>query len=194
MTGLLADQSGGYILHTLLAKTLYSQFFQRVRTPVVKYTLTLGAALAANWLLWSGHFESPFLLALGALSCLFSLYLSRRMKIVDEEGAPAQLGIRPFVSYAPWLAKEIAISNFQVAKIILAPRMRLMRNMVSVGAHEQSELGRVILANSITLTPGTVSVRVNGDRILVHALSLEDSQADIASEMDRRICRMEKRR
>ncbi|QDT05878.1 Na(+)/H(+) antiporter subunit E [Rubripirellula lacrimiformis] len=159
----------------------------------MKYTLTLGVALFVNWLLWSGHFENPFLIGLGVASCAFCLWLSARMNIVDEEGAPAQLGFRPFTHYAPWLIKEIVVANIDVAKIIISPVMRLRRNLVVVKANQKSSLGRVIMANSITLTPGTVSVDVLDDRIHVHALSLEDAAEDMSGDMDQRVCRLERR-
>ncbi|MBB3206869.1 multicomponent Na+:H+ antiporter subunit E [Rhodopirellula rubra] len=158
----------------------------------MKYALTLLVALVANWLLWSGHFDNPFLIGLGAASCLFCLWLSSRMKIVDEEGAPAHLGLRPFLLYAPWLAKEIVTSNINVARIILSPVMPLRRNLILVPAKQKSEIGRVIFANSITLTPGTVSVRLEGNNILVHGLSLDESADDMAGEMGERVCRLER--
>ncbi|MEM6979608.1 MAG: hypothetical protein AAF539_08040, partial [Planctomycetota bacterium] len=55
---------------------------------LVKFAVTLVAALFGNWLLWSGHFDNVFLVLLGATSCLFSLVVALRMGIVDEEGAP----------------------------------------------------------------------------------------------------------
>jgi multicomponent Na+:H+ antiporter subunit E len=122
---------------------------------------------------------------------LFCLWICRRMKIVDEEGAPVQLGIRPFTTYAPWLIKEIFKSNIEVTKIVLSPKLKLQRNLIEVGAHPKTELGRVILANSITLTPGTVSVSMDKDRILVHALSFEGAEEDLSGDMDRRVCRLE---
>jgi multicomponent Na+:H+ antiporter subunit E len=159
--------------------------------PAVKYSLTLMIALAAVWLLWSGHFENGFLLVLGGLSVLICLFLSNRMRIVDSEGAPVQLGFRPFTSYAPWLIKEIIVSNIAVAKIILSIKMPLKRNLVEVTAKTKTELGRVILANSITLTPGTVAVGMEDDKIAVHALSFEGSAEDLSGDMDRRICKLE---
>jgi multicomponent Na+:H+ antiporter subunit E len=159
----------------------------------LKYTITLAAALFASWLLWSGHFHSPFLLALGALSIAFSIYLSARMGIVDEEGAPAHLGVRPITSYTLWLIKEIVASNIQVTQIIIDPELPIKRNLVEVTASQKTALGRVILANSITLTPGTVSVNVEGDKIIVHALSFEGADEDISGEMDERVCRLEMR-
>ena len=113
------------------------------------------------------------------------------MKIVDEEGAPVQLGIRPFTSYLPWLAKEIIVSNIEVARIILSPKMKLQRNMVDVHINQKTEIGRVIMANSITLTPGTVSVNLEGDQVQVHALSFEGAEEDLSGEMDRRVCKLE---
>ena len=158
----------------------------------MKYTLTLTMALAVTWVLWSGHFDNYFLGALGILSCLFCIWISMRMGIVDEEGAPVELGIRPFTQYAPYLIKEIAVSNIEVTKIICSPAMPLHRTVVEVGANQTSELGRVILANSITLTPGTVSVSMDGDRITVHALSFEGAEEDLSGEMDRRVRKLEK--
>ena len=116
------------------------------------------------------------------------------MSIVDEEGAPAQLGIRPFTHYAPWLAYQIVVSNIEVAKIVIRPVMNLHRNMITVTAKQHSPLGRVMMANSITLTPGTVSVDMNGDQILVHALNLEGAEDDMSGDMGDRICRLEKAR
>ena len=113
------------------------------------------------------------------------------MRIVDEEGAPVQLGIRPFTTYAPWLIKEIVKSNLEVTKIILAPKLELQRNLIEVGANPKTDLGRVILANSITLTPGTVSVSMKDDRILVHALSFEGAEEDLSGDMDRRVRKLE---
>lgn len=164
----------------LILKTIFS-----------RYVVTLGLLLMANWLLWSGHFENPFLIGLGVLSCLGCLFLGIRMQIIDEEGAPAQLGIRPFTHYAPWLIKEIVVSNVQVAKIIMSPTMPLKRNMISVSANPKTSLGRVILANSITLTPGTISVDLQDDQIRVHALSLETDADDMSNEMNQRVCELE---
>ena len=158
----------------------------------MKNTLSLGFLLFAAWLVWSGHFDKLFIIGLGLISCLFSLWFSHRMGVDDEEGAPVELGLRPFWQYFPWLFKEILVSNIEVTKIILAPKMPLQRNLIEVGAHQKSELGRVILANSITLTPGTVAVGMEKDRILVHALSFEGAEEDLSGEMDRRVCKLEK--
>lgn len=171
----------------------------------MKHWLTLSLVLGLSWLAWSGHFENPFILAIGGLSVLFSIWICVRMRIVDEEGAPAQLGIlRPLI-YSLWLIKEVIKSNIEVTRIILDPELKLQRNLIEIGPHSKTELGRVILANSITLTPGTVSVSMDnylaldpetGDlveksRILVHALSFEGAEEDMTGEMERRVRKME---
>ena len=154
-------------------------------------TISLAVALAVSWLVWSGHFDEPFILALGMGSVLFTLFLTDRMNIVDEESAPAHLGVRPFTTYAPWLVKEIVVANLDVTRRLLRWKIPLQRNMIHVTAMQKSELGRVILANSITLTPGTVSVKVDGDNILVHSISLAESEEDMSGEMNQRILDLE---
>ena len=119
------------------------------------------------------------------------VWLSRRMNIVDEEGVPLQLGLRPFIYYAPWLLKEIVVANIDVTRRILHPRLPIRPTIVRVRASQKGDLGRVIYANSITLTPGTVSVDMEGDRITVHALSHEGAEEDMAGEMDRRVSKLE---
>ncbi len=158
----------------------------------MKYSFTLLLALVASWLLWSGHFDNYFILLLGGLSVLLCLWICVRMKIVDEEGAPLELSlIRLIFGYVPYLIKEIVISNLEVARIILSPKLELQRNLIEIGAHQKTEIGKVVMANSITLTPGTVSVSMEKDRILVHCLSFEGAEDDLSGDMDRRICRLE---
>ena len=159
----------------------------------MKYSLILFVLLFATWCIWSGHFDNIFLLTLGLLSSLFCVWLSLRMKIVDEEGTPLTLGILPLARYIPYLAGEVIKSNLTVAKIILSRDMPLRRCVVTTKMGPQTELGKVILANSITLTPGTVSIYLDDDNVSIHALSQAEADEDIASEMDRKVCQLEGR-
>ncbi|WP_146391666.1 Na+/H+ antiporter subunit E [Allorhodopirellula solitaria] len=158
----------------------------------MKNGLALFVALLANWLLWSGHFDNAFLIALGIVSCWICLWLTTRMRIVDEEGAPAHLGLLSVVFYAIWLTREIVRANIAAAKIILSPVMPLRRNLIRVPANQKSELGRVVFANSITLTPGTVAVRLRGNEVLVHGLALLETKEDMSGGIGRRVCRLER--
>lgn len=146
--------------------------------------------LLAVWLLLSGHY-TPVLIGLGVFSSAFVVWLAWRMRIVDPEGVPVQLLPRvPF--YAPWLAKEVFLANIDVAKRTLTPgRPNVSPELFDVETSQRSDLGRVLYANSITLTPGTVSIRVYGHKITVHAIAEEVADGLRAGEMDRRVTRFE---
>jgi multicomponent Na+:H+ antiporter subunit E len=179
--------------------------FQSVMLPIMKHWLTFCLALISSWLLWSGHFDNLFILAIGALSVMICMWICARMGIVDKETDPAELGVLRFLGYLVWLTKEIVKSNIEVTRIILDPELKLQRNLVELEPKLDSELGRVFLANSITLTPGTIAVSmdkylvpdteagelVEKHRILVHALSFEGAEEDLAGDMERRVKNME---
>lgn len=151
--------------------------------------LSLLAVLIATWLLLSGHYE-PLLLVLGALSCLLGVAIARRMDIVDHEGHPIHLSWRaPF--YWIWLAWQILLANLDVARRILSPNLPINPRVITVTAKETTELGQVIFANSITLTPGTVSMRLQSGEIEVHALTQSAAEDLLSGKMDRRVAKVE---
>ena len=156
----------------------------------VKYAVTLGIALIIVWLIWSGHTE-PWLLGLGILSTVFVVCIVHAMRILDSESVPTWLGWRRLAAYLIWLAKEVVKSNVDVARRIVAPSLPISPKMIRVTASQQTELGRVILANSITLTPGTVSVELQKDCVQVHALSHEGAEEDLSGGMNLRVAKLE---
>jgi multicomponent Na+:H+ antiporter subunit E len=156
-----------------------------------KHSLILWIVLFGIWLLWSGQYDEPLLIGFGGGSCLMVVLLSRRMGIVDAESVPVQLGLRPFIGYLPWLSKEIILANIDVARRVLDPRLPISPRMIRVKASQKEDLGQVVYANSITLTPGTVAVDMAKDEITVHALTREAAQFDESGEMDRRVTKME---
>lgn len=147
----------------------------------VGFTFTLFAA----WLLWSGHY-TPLLLGLGAASCVLVVLLLRRMEILDAEGQPLHL-ILDILRYLPWLMKEVVLSNLDVARRILHPALPISPCVVRVRALQKTPLGQVIFANSITLTPGTLTLRLREGYVVVHALTREGAAALEAGEMNRRV-------
>jgi len=144
------------------------------------------------WALWSGHFEW-LLLGLGLLSAAATVALGARMGIVDEEALPLRFGVRA-VRYLPWLLLQIVKANFDVARRVLSPRLSIAPRLVRVRARQHSAAGRAVFANSITLTPGTVTVDVEGEDLLVHALTAEAAQAVLDGEMNRRVAWMDQAR
>ncbi len=155
-------------------------------------TLSAFLALFAFWLLLSGYFTA-FLIAAGAGSALAVVIFARRMEVVDREGLPIHVGAA-VVTYWPWLAVQIAKSAWDVSKRILHPRLPISPTLVRFRPSQTSTVGLVTHANSITLTPGTITVEATHDEFLVHALTRKGAQAVVDSEMDRRVRRLEGKR
>jgi multicomponent Na+:H+ antiporter subunit E len=152
--------------------------------------IALFVVLMAVWLLNSGHY-TPLMVGFGVASCLFVVFLSWRMGIVDREGLPVRLVPRALV-YGPWLFKEIFKANVDVAKRTLTPyEPDISPRLFDTGVTQKSDLGRVIYANSITLTPGTVSIGVKGSYITVHAIAEDVADGLQEGEMDRRVTWLE---
>jgi len=153
--------------------------------------LSAFVALFLFWLAMSGYF-TPLLITLGALSALAVVGLTRRMDVIDAEGHPVQLGWR-VVFYWFWLFKEIMLSAWTVSRIILSPRLDISPTMVQFRPSQKTSVGLVIHANSITLTPGTVTVEASPDEFIVHALTQAGAQEVIKGDMDRRVSACEGR-
>ncbi len=151
------------------------------------HALGLAIFLAGLWLLLSGYFLG-WLLALGAASVALIVYIAHRMDVADHEGFPIHLGPSA-LTYWPWLLKEIVLSNFTVARAIIGP-LRIQPQVLTATASQDSEVGRVTYANSITLTPGTISIGVTDDKIEVHALLDETADGIRDGAMDRRVAKM----
>jgi multicomponent Na+:H+ antiporter subunit E len=156
----------------------------------VFHAVGLGLVTYLLWLGLSGHYTG-LLLSLGALSSVFIVWIAHRMDAIDREGFPIHLSLRGIIFW-PWLLWEIVKSNVDVAKIILNPKLPISPTIVRVPASQKTELGRVIFANSITLTPGTMSVHMEDHTIVVHALTRDGAESFSADpEMDRRVCKLE---
>ncbi len=151
-------------------------------------TVSLAVVMALLWLALSGHFE-PWLLGLGVASAVLVAWIARRLEAVDHEGHPLHLAPRG-LGYWPWLAAEIVKANVDVARTILSSPASVDPAVFRVKAGQKDELGLVIHANSITLTPGTVTMDVEPDGWLtVHALTPATRAGVESGEMDRRVSR-----
>ena len=153
-------------------------------------TFSLALVLAIFWLMLSGIF-SMLMITLGILSILICILITRRMEILDKEGHPIHLSYLIGLSYFPWLLKEIIKSNFQVARVLLMPSLPISPRVIEVSADQKEELGQVIFTNSITLTPGTVSIAHTTGKITVHALLDQTAKSLETGEMNARICLLE---
>jgi multicomponent Na+:H+ antiporter subunit E len=143
----------------------------------------------AFWILMSGFFTT-FLLAVGAASAVAVVWFAHRMDVADREGHPVHLGWSALI-YWPWLLKEILKSALDVSKVILDPRLPASPTVVRFKPRQKTVVGLVTHANSITLTPGTLSVEVGKDEFVVHGLTRASAAAAVDSDMDRRVERFE---
>lgn len=135
----------------------------------------------------------PFLIAAGVGSSIAVLMFSRRMEVIGEEQAPCRLHWFKLLAYGPWLIKEIILAAWDVSKRILHPKLPISPTLVEFIPSQKMDAGLAIHANSITLTPGTISVEIEHGRFLVHALSSEAAASLDGSEMDRRCAALEVR-
>ncbi len=155
-------------------------------------TAGLWAVLFALWLLLSGHYE-PLFVAFGVGTCTVAVLVAKRMGTLDAESAPFHLAGRA-AAYLPWLAWEVLRSNILVARTILSRRMPIDPAIVHFRSSQKTDLGRFVYANSITLTPGTVTTGVVGDDLEVHALSQAHVDGSEENDMNRRVSALEQGR
>jgi multicomponent Na+:H+ antiporter subunit E len=153
------------------------------------YALSSALVLFVFWLLLSGYF-TLFLVSVGALTAIGIVLLAHRMNVIDHEGHPIHLSWR-VLAYWPWLIKEIAKSAWEVSRIIVNHALPISPTLVRAKTSQKTPVGVVTYANSITLTPGTISVDVKQDEILVHALTRDGAEGLLEGEMDRRVTRFE---
>ena len=143
----------------------------RIMNYPVKHTVSLGALLFMLWLGLSGQL-SILMLSLGLASTLIVVYISHRMDTFDHEEYPAHLTIL-LLRFWLFLAREVIIANIDVLKRIFKPGKNISPQLFELPHTHKTVLSRVIYANAITMTPGTVSVNLNKETITVHSLSME---------------------
>ncbi len=150
---------------------------------------SLGLMLFAFWLALSGHY-TPFLVIMGAVCSFGCVVVARRMGTADAEGHPTHL-LTGAVTYFPWLAWEVVKSAWAVSRIILHPKLPISPTMTVVDASQKTSVGIATYANSITLTPGTITTHVRGKHLTVHAL-VRDGALDLeGGGMDARVTKFE---
>ena len=139
--------------------------------------------LFSLWLLMSGHYN-VLIVSLGIISCAFCVYVAKRGKLIDDEGLPIFFMPR-LLNYLIWLFKEILKSNLSTARVIINGKVE--PETFTVKTSQVTDVAKVTYANSITLTPGTVTTKMNKDVFEVHALNADFGNDIRTNEMDRRV-------
>lgn len=150
--------------------------------PIVIFILLLG-----NWIVFSGKFDA-FHLGLGVISSLFVTWISHdflfhdRKKTWDER--MQETGA--FFQYVPWLVVEIIKANMHVFKLAMTRKgyEEIAPRIVTIKTKLKTDFAKFVFANSITLTPGTITMLIRGDVFHVHTMSqfLEDDLLEGAIE------------
>ena len=156
------------------------------------HALTLLLLLIPAWLLWSGPFtlEHTLVAVFGTLSVVGTLLLTLRMERMAGSASVWPHPLR-LAMYLPWFTLEVVKSSWTVTRLVLSPKMPISPRLVRVKASQKTDFGKAVYANSITLTPGTITLDVRGDILLVHAITAETAEGVEAGEMDRRVTLME---
>ena len=147
--------------------------------------------LALAWLAWSGRVD-PLSLGLGLFSVAAVVGITRRMDRLSGVERDEHLGLGVLL-YLPWLFWQILVSNIDVAYRVWHPSMPIHPKLIKVPFETRTDLGTVIYCNSITLTPGTVTVSVDNENqeLLIHALSDKAADGILAGDMHEKVKKLE---
>ena len=150
-------------------------------------TIIAASGLAVLWLLMSGIYDKTLLYVFGVLSIIISMWIGSRLDRADGEQLQYSIGISATFQYLLWLMVEIAKSNWAVTKIVLSGRRPGRQTLFWIPVTQKSDIAQVVFANSITLTPGTITVETKGEHFLVHALDYGDEDMNALADMDARV-------
>jgi multicomponent Na+:H+ antiporter subunit E len=152
----------------------------------------LSIVLFAFWVVLSGKIDA-FHLGLGAASAIAVAYTGRRLASVEPAVKDLHAKTwRRWPGYALWLLKEIVVSAWGVAKIVLTPGLPIAPRLVKFRCDLDHTVAHLTLANSITLTPGTVTLDCDAkEDYVVHAITKEAGDSLVPQEgegeMQRRV-------
>ncbi len=147
--------------------------------------------LFAFWLLLNGQCTTEIAVVGLVLSALLYLFIWKFLGYSPRKEARLFLRLPKAVGYLGFLVKEIVSSALATIRLIWSPRLVTEPRLTSFQTKLKTEPGKVILANSITMTPGTITVDIRDDRLLVHCLDESFSEGLENSEMEKRILRLE---
>ena len=146
--------------------------------------------LIVAWLLWSGLYK-PLLLSLGLASCLLSLYLAHRMGALDRS-VYSWYVVPRLPGYWLWLLKEVAVSSYEISVIILKRDLPASPIKIEFDSIADDPVGQAILGNSISLTPGSVTLDIHQGKLTVHCFTQAGADALLEGEMNRRVAALTK--
>lgn len=149
--------------------------------------------LAAIWLILSGKTDLIYIFW-GVISIAFVIWLTNRLHHIplaqDEPCGSTRINIPRLLVYLFWLVWQIIKSGVYVAYVVLHPKMPIEPMIVRFTSKQPNVLARVILGNSITLTPGTLTLDIKDDLFTVHALTRDTEEDLVSGDMEARVARL----
>jgi multicomponent Na+:H+ antiporter subunit E len=142
--------------------------------------------LLALWLVLSGHYDA-FHVTLGLICCALVSFFSYDLLFPAFQWGRNLAILFRFMAYLPWLFYQIILSNLHVARMVLHPQMPIDPAIVEFKTKLKSSLSQTTLANSITLTPGTITVDIRDGKYYVHALTKKVAADLLSGEMENRV-------
>ncbi len=143
---------------------------------LISFILTF-ILMFGTWLILSGNFD-PLLLWLGGISCFLVSFYFYDLLFPEWHVGYIRIFFR-FLRYSPWLIGQIILANFHLLKLVFHPKMKdlIDPKIVTLRTNLTSDIAITTLANSITLTPGTITITANRDGIFkIHAIDRESAE------------------
>ena len=177
-----------------------SRFFEQKRSQLLftgtqrrktRFQNFVGSAviLFVFWMLLSGQFDA-FHLTLGAVCCTIVAYLFHDLMFANVRVGDMRVVAARFIAYIPWLIQQIVLANIHVAYVVLSPRMPIDPQIVTFKTKLETDISCVTLANSITLTPGTITMDIRDGVFYVHALDQKVADDLNAGDMEDKVAHM----
>ena len=170
------EEKRGQLLFTG-AQRRKTQFQNFVGTTVI---------LFAFWMLLSGKFDA-FHLTLGAICCVLVAYLFHDLLFANVRVGDMRVVAARFIAYIPWLIQQILLANIHVVSLVVRRRMPIDPRVVKFKTKLETDISCVTLANSITLTPGTITMDIKDGVFYVHAVSQKVADELNAGDMEDRV-------
>ena len=142
--------------------------------------------LFAFWMLLSGKFDA-FHLTLGAICCVLVAYLFHDLLFANVRVGDMRVVAARFIAYIPWLIQQILLANIHVVSLVVRRRMPIDPRVVTFKTKLETDISCVTLANSITLTPGTITMDIKDGVFYVHAVSQKVADELNAGDMEDRV-------
>ncbi|MEK7841709.1 MAG: Na+/H+ antiporter subunit E [Deltaproteobacteria bacterium] len=143
--------------------------------------------LFLNWVIWSGMFDA-FHLSLGVISCLLVIYMSHDILFTREKFTSKHLiEVIRFIKYIPWLLYQIVLSNIYVARLVMNPNMPIDPQLIRFKTKLKKNISVVTFANSITITPGTITADIREGEFCVHCISKKVADDLLTGEMENKV-------